>query len=507
MYYFYLPDPHLLCHAMPLSNGNGAGAGSSLAAFVLGAAAASACAALAFGVGDRRHDRRRVSSPLPGDLALCAESISGPGSGACIYLDHAATTPIYPEVLEEMLPYFSEHFGNPSSSHAYGDEPKRALALARTRLMGLLNCNSDEGDSDGGDSIIFTGCGTEADNLAIHLALHSTPRPKKGRRKHIVTCAIEHPAVLECLRLLHNRSDIDLTILPVDRVGAVALADVEKAIIPGRTALVTIMAANNEVGTLQPVKSISELCRSKGVLFHTDAAQAVGKVSTALDDLGHPDLITMVGHKMGAPKGVAALYVRPGCLEADGRSTPAKDGYGSVGLALVGGGQESGRRAGTENIPYIAGMGKAALGLTERRRSDDDGGAPRPQWRRNAAKMEALRARLLERLQDGLGEENVVPNGPADQAHRLPNTLSVGIRGVQSGELLRHVQTRVAASAGSACHSSGGGISQVLQELGVPDEFARGTLRLSVGPHSSSDEIDRASDIIIAEAKKQLGRK
>ena len=202
---------------------------------------------------------------------------------------------------------------------------------------------------------------------------------------------------------------------------------------------------------------------------------------------------------MGAPKGVAALYVRRGCLAEAGRAVPA--GYGAVGLALVGGGQERGRRAGTENVPHIVGMGRAAGLLAEGAR-----------WRRDARAMEGLRARLLDRLVRGLGGAaagDVAPNGPADPSRRLPNVLSVGVRGLRAGDLLREIGERVAASAGSACHASGGGISQVLRELQVPMDFARGTLRLSVGPRSTAEEVDTAADIIIEAAKRQLeqGRK
>ena len=359
------------------------------------------------------------------------------------------------------------------------------------------------------DCIIFTGCGTESDNLAIQLALLSTPSPPKGKRKHVVTCNIEHPAILECLKVMQIRKEIDLSIVAVNDEGIVSATDVANAIVPIRTALVTIMVANNEVGSLQPIKEIAQKCRDSGVLFHTDAAQAVGKVSVTLNDLGHPDMITLVGHKMGAPKGVAALYVRSKCLSQHGRTVP--EGYGSCGLALIGGGQECGRRAGTENVPYVAAMGKAAdlLTSTEAAAAAESSGSDgmRQQWRLNAERMEGLRTRLLNNLQNGLGEEIIRVNGPADPASRLPNTLSVGLRNVQSGELLKTISDKVAASAGSACHASGGGVSEVLKCMNVPDEFARGTLRLSVGPGTTLEEVDAASDIIIAEAKRQIAGK
>jgi len=216
-------------------------------------------------------------------------------------------------------------------------------------------------------------------------------------------------------------------------------------------------------------------------------------------------MITLVGHKMGAPKGVAALYVRSKCLSQHGRSVP--EGYGSCGLALIGGGQECGRRAGTENVPYIAAMGQAADLLTSTAVESSGADGIRQQWRLNAERMEGLRTRFLHNLQNGLGEENIRVNGPSDPASRLPNTLSVGLRNVQSGELLKIISNKVAASAGSACHASGGGVSEVLKCINVPDEFARGTLRLSVGPGTTLEEVDAASDIIIAEAKRQIAGK
>lgn len=452
------------------------------------AAGGAAAALIARRLLSQKAQRRSLSRHSIGsDLHLSVEDAK-----TCIYLDHNGTTPIYPEVLEEMMPYLTAHFGNPSSGHAYGKEPKVAVALARRRVMSLL-VDDDESLNMAEDCIIFTGCGTESDNLAIELALASC-----GNRRHVVTCNIEHPAVLECLKVMENAGGIDLTIVEVNDEGIVSADDIAKAIKPDETALVTIMLANNEVGSLQPIADIAKICREANVLLHTDAAQAVGKLSVELKDLGHPDMITIVGHKMGAPKGVAALYVRKGCLSENGRVEP--HGYGACGLALRGGGQEKGRRAGTENTPYIAGLGKAAQLLTKQSKADSG----KKQWMDNAQYMNGLRSRLLDNLTTALGEENVRTNGPADPTCRLPNTLSVGLRNIHSGELLKAVSNQVAASAGSACHASGGGVSAVLKCLHVPDEFARGTLRLSVGPGTSIEDVDRASEIIVAEAKKQL---
>ena len=458
----------------------------SLAAAAASGAAAALIARRLFSRDNRR--RVRCSYSIGSDLHLSADD----SSTNCIYLDHNGTTPIYVPVLEEMLPYLTTHFGNPSSGHAYGKEPKAAVSLARRRVMSLL-ADDDESLAMADDCIIFTGCGTESDNLAIELALASC-----GKRNHVVTCNIEHPAVLDCLKVMEKAGKIELSIVNVNDQGIVSVDDIAKAIRPDQTALVTIMLANNEVGSLQPIAAIAKICRKANILLHTDAAQAVGKVSVSLKDLGQPDMITIVGHKMGAPKGVAALYVRKGCLSEHGRCEP--DGYGSCGLALRGGGQERGRRAGTENVPYIVGLGKAAELLTKP--SEVDGFAQ--QWMCNAKRMDLLRSRLLENIKTALGEENIGVNGPADPTARLPSTLSVGLRNIHSGELLKAISDKVAASAGSACHASGGGVSAVLRCLNVPDEFARGTLRLSVGPSTTEEEVDKASEIIVAEAKMQF---
>ena len=396
----------------------------------------------------------------------------------CIYLDYNGTTPIHPLVLASMIPYFTTHFGNPSSSHSFGQHPKLAVDRARQSLLCLLGAPT--GDST---SIWFTGCGTESDNLAIQLALQSTPLIKQ---KHIVTSNVEHPAIDVCLKALVADGVIDVTYVPVGPDGRVEAQDMIAAIQPN-TVLVTLMLANNESGALQPVKAVAEACRNRNILFHTDAAQAAGKVSVHLADMGHPDMVTLVGHKIGAPKGVAALYVRPDCCNEHGRSLPQKC------ILLLGGGQEHGRRGGTENVPYLVGMGKASeIALAE--------------LDRNAKHMEQMRNRLLEHLKRHLGDEHVKPNGPLDPSLRLPNTLSVGIKGVQSSHLLEQIGRDVAASAGAACHSSGSGgsISSVLRAMNVPEDLALGTLRLTVGPNTTAREIDRASAIIAHEAKRQI---
>lgn len=248
------------------------------------------------------------------------------------------------------------------------------------------------------------------------------------------------------------------------------------------------MLANNETGALQPVKEVAEYCRRKRILFHTDAAQAAGKVSVRLADLGDPDLVTIVGHKIGAPKGVACLYVRPGCLDF---SSDDSNNHRKLTGLLVGGGQELGRRAGTSNVPYIVGLGVAASHAAKH-------------LARNQAHMERLRHRLRTRLSDGLGAENVRVHGPEDPQHRLPNTLSVGFAGgIHSGRLLDAVRDKVAASAGATCHSANGPVSAVLLAMQVPEEYARATVRLSLGPKTTTDEVDRAAAILIDEVKRQ----
>jgi cysteine desulfurase len=389
-----------------------------------------------------------------------------------------------------MMPYFQQHFGNPSSGHVYGQEPRRAIDEARGKvLQHLLGL---EKDTTTLDAICFTGCGTEADNLAIHLALQvaTTKRGRHNRqnsnnkdtidaRPHIVTSNVEHPAIELYLKSLEDT--IDVTYVPVDAEGRVSAKDVIAAI-QDNTVLVTLMLANNESGALQPVPEVARACRQIGVLFHTDAAQAAGKVSCHVRGLGDPDMISIVGHKMGAPKGVAALYVRPGCLEEQEQERKVSHQSHKVQGLLIGGGQEFGMRGGTENTPYVVALGRAAeLAQTN--------------LKRNASHMEAMRARLLQNLQDKLGASNIRANGPKDPTQRLPNTLSVGIDGVHSGQLLTSVGHVVAASAGATCHGSTD-VSAVLRAMAVPTNFARGTLRLSVGPNTSKDDVDEASEII-----------
>lgn len=350
-------------------------------------------------------------------------------------------------------------------------------------------------------SLVFTGCGTESNNMAIRLALLSSKHKTddKSGLLNVVTTNIEHPAISQCLASYSQQDGgltpkISVTYVPVNKEGIVASQDVLDAIQPN-TALVTVMTANNEVGSIQPVFEIAAACRERNVLFHTDAAQAVGKIDLrglAHSDVG-ADMITLVGHKFGAPKGIAALYIRKQCIREGEEES----------VLLMGGGQEGGRRGGTENVPYIVGMGRAAELLLEQKAFED--GSRMEIWQYNARRMEQMRDRLLTNLADGLENHTLVrANGPACATKRLPNTLSVGLRGIQSGMLLSRIGSVVACSAGSACHSSSSkcSYSSILKAMNVSPEYAVGTLRLSVGPDTSAEDVDRAASIIIEEVKR-----
>jgi cysteine desulfurase len=369
-----------------------------------------------------------------------------------IYLDHNATTPIAPEVAEAMLPYLTEHFGNPSSGHLYGAVANQAVEAARVEVVKLLGCQRRE--------VVFTSGGTESNNLAIK-GVAWTHRQRGGQ---IITSAVEHPAVLEPCAWLEAEG-FRVTVLPVDRYGWVDPADLERAIGPD-TVLVTVMHANNEVGTIQPIAELAEIAHRHGVLMHTDAAQSVGKIPVDIGDLG-VDLLSVAGHKVYAPKGVGALIVRGGI-----ELTPW----------LHGAGQERGRRPGTENVLEIVGLGQACQ-IAGR------------DLAKNAAHFRAMRDRLYEGLRRELGEGSMRLNGHPDRC--LPNTLSVSFRGVEANELLLEISDRVAASAGAACHADEIEVSAVLEAMGVPIEWAMGTVRLSVGRSTTAEEVDRAVDVVV----------
>ena len=378
-----------------------------------------------------------------------------------IYLDYNATTPMASEVVEAVQPYLREHFGNPSSAHVYGAPGRRAIQTAREAIAALLGAAPDE--------ILFTSGGTESNNLAIK----GVVRAKGARGDHVITSAIEHPAVAEVCRWLVEQG-FRVTVLPVDAHARVRPADLEAAIDPD-TVLVSIMHANNEVGTMQPISELSEIAHRHGALMHTDAAQSVGKVPVDVDELG-VDLLTVAGHKLYAPKGIGALFVRRGV-----RLAPL----------LHGAGHEGGLRPGTENVPWIVGLGEAA-----RLASCDLPG--------QTAHLSALRDRLYEGLVRALGGEMVRRNG--HPAASLPNTLSVAFRGRRADELLARIAGRVAASAGSACHAGEVQLSPVLRATGTPEVWAAGTLRLSAGRFTTEEEIDRAAAALVTAVRESPER-
>lgn len=375
-----------------------------------------------------------------------------------IYLDYNATTPIDPEVAEAMLPYLYDHFGNPSSSHHYGQVARDAVDHARGQVAGLLGCTPDE--------IVFTASGTESNNTVLKGVAQAYA--EKGR--HIITTAVEHPAVLEPCEALEQQG-YEITILPVDSTGQVDPNDVKAALRPN-TILVSVMAANNEVGTIQPIQAISQMAHANDTLVHTDAAQAVGKIPVDVRQMG-VDFLSVAGHKLYAPKGVGALYIREGLF---------------LPKFMHGASHENNRRAGTENVLEIVGLGQAA----EIARRD---------MRANTAHMMAMRDRLYNGLAARL--DRIQANG--HPVERLPNTLSVSFRDVEANALLDLIGAQVAASAGAACHSDTVNVSTVLAAMQVPIRFAMGTLRLTVGKMTTGQEIDEAIKVLV-EAVRQLRR-
>ncbi|MCP3166199.1 cysteine desulfurase family protein [Myxococcus qinghaiensis] len=375
-----------------------------------------------------------------------------------LYLDHNATTPMDPEVVDAMLPYLREHFGNPSSGHPYGRRAHQALEAARAQVAALIGAKPSE--------ILFTSGGTEANNLAIRGTAEA-----RAERRHLLTSAIEHPATkLPCDALEWRGWRV--TWLPVDAEGRVRVEDAERALAAegAETALVSLMHSNNETGVVQPVADIAALAHRHGATVHTDAAQSVGKVPVEVKALG-VDLLTLVGHKLRAPKGVGALYVREG--------TPLR-------AVTLGGGQERGLRPGTENVPYAVGLG-VACELAGRRLA-----------RGGSQALVALRERLWARLSEAV--PGVALSGQG--AQRLPNTLNVRFPGVRGGAVLA-ATPEVAASTGAACHDGGESASLVLRAMGIPEADALGAVRLSLGPDTTQEEVDRAV-VVLARGWRQV---
>jgi cysteine desulfurase len=358
-----------------------------------------------------------------------------------IYLDFNASTPLAPEVVEAMRPFVTEHFGNPSSHHWAGAPAKAALERARGQVAALLSCETDE--------VIFTSGGTESNNHALKGVFFAN----RERGDHIVTSAVEHPAILEPLRFLETLG-AKVTVLPVDRAGRVDPEDIRKAVTP-RTILVSVMHANNEVGTVQPIAEIAAVTRAAGVLLHTDAAQSVGKIPTRVGELG-VDLLSVAGHKLYAPKGIGALFIRRGT-----RIEPFVHGAG----------HERGRRAGTENVLVAVGLG-AACEVARR-------------WVGMPA-VRALRDRFEQVLKERLGDRITVNGAGAD---RLPNTANVNFVGQVGAEVLARVPG-LAASTGSACHADSVQLSPVLAAMGVPTREGMGAVRFSLGRTTTRHELE-----------------
>ncbi|MBW1675358.1 MAG: cysteine desulfurase [Deltaproteobacteria bacterium] len=367
-----------------------------------------------------------------------------------IYLDHNATTSVAPEVAEAMRPYWGKKYGNPSSAYTLGRVAKQALEEARVQVADLLGCQPGE--------IVFTSGGTESNNMVIKGVAYSLA--EKGR--HVITTAIEHPAVTNpCLFLLYQGYDV--TFLPVDSTGLVDPSAVKKAIRP-TTVLISVMHANNETGTIQPISEIGALAQEAGVLFHTDAAQSVGKIPAGVSDL-QVDFLSVAGHKMYAPKGVGALFIKNGL-----RIEPF----------LHGADQECGRRAGTENVMFAVALGRASLLARERMLAE-------------AERISSLRDRLHSLLAEDI--PGLVLNGHSEA--RLPNTLNVSLPGVDGGTLLDTIP-EICASTGAACHDRSVQLSHVLAAMQVPEKTGRGAIRLTLGRENTETQIDKAAKMIIA---------
>lgn len=369
-----------------------------------------------------------------------------------VYLDNAATTRVHPEVVQAMLPYFTEQYGNPSSPHSWGQEAEAALMRARAQVAAALNAAKLE-------EIIFTGGGSESDNMVLRGVAHAYAR--KGR--HIITSAVEHHAVLHTLEAMEREGLAEVTYLPVDADGLVSVQDVADAIRPD-TILVSIMFANNEVGTIMPVAEIGALCRERGVLFHTDAVQAVGHVPVDVQ-AQNIDLLSLSAHKFHGPKGIGALYVKKGVR---------------VPALILGGAQERGKRAGTENVPGIVGLGaaieRASAHLEE-----------------HAAHMRGLRDRLIAGVEQRIPDVKL--NG--HRTKRLPGNVNFSIRYIEGESILLMLDINgVAASSGSACTSGSLDPSHVLLAMGLTHEVAHGSLRMTLSEFTTGQEIDYVLELL-----------
>jgi cysteine desulfurase len=365
-----------------------------------------------------------------------------------IYLDYAATTPVHPDVLEAMLPYFTENFGNPSTLYSYGQDARAAVENARSNVAGLIGGKPEE--------IVFTSGGTEADNFALEGAVYANE--KKGN--HIITSAIEHHAVLETCKFLEKRG-FNVTYLPVDSYGLIDPNAVKKAITP-KTILVSVMHANNEVGTVEPIAEIGKITREAGILFHTDAVQTLGHIPVDVNELG-VDLLSMSAHKLYGPKGVGALYVRKGKVLVP---------------FMHGGEQERRRRAGTENVPGIVGFGKAAE-------------IARKEMPEEAKRLTDLRDKLITGLRGRIEDSHL--NG--HPVMRLPSNVNITIDFVEGESMCLTLDMEgICASTGSACSSGSLEASHVLLAMGLRHEQAHGSLRFTLGKWTTVDEIEKVID-------------
>ena len=361
-----------------------------------------------------------------------------------IYLDYNATTPIDPQVADAMLPYLYDHFGNPSSSHAYGVEAKLGVEKARRQVAAMLGCHAEE--------VIFTSGGSESNNFAIK----GTAFAQRAKGNHIITSAIEHPAVLEVCAYLEKQG-FRVTYLPVDGDGMVDLAVLEKSITP-QTILVSVMHANNEVGTIQPIAQIAEIAHRHDIVMHTDAAQSIGKIPVRVDELG-VDLLSIAGHKLYAPKGIGALYIRTGT---------------DLQKIIHGAEHEKNKRAGTENVLEIVGLGQACELVKEHLDEYN-------------SHMRSMRDTLEQSILEEFPWAKV--NGSREQ--RLPNTANISFKGIEANTILAEM-VDVAASAGAACHAEQVDVSHVLEAMRIPVDTAMGTIRFSVGRYTSAEDIENA---------------
>ena len=372
-----------------------------------------------------------------------------------VYLDYNATTPSHPLAAKEMEKYIHKYFGNPSSSHWYGRKAHEGVERARKQVSGLLGCTPQE--------IVFTSGGTESNNYAIR----SVAETCEKKDSHIITSIIEHPAVIKPCQYLEKRG-FKVTYLPVDSYGMVDPDDVNKAIRPGKTVLITIMHANNETGTIQPIEEIGRIAKRRDILFHTDAAQSIGKIPAKVNEMG-VDFLSVAGHKLYAPKGVGVLYMRKGI---------------KIKPFMLGAGHENGRRAGTENVIEIVGLGKACEILNKK-------------MKENSKRTKILRDGLF----NGLRENGIEFKLNGHPGKRLPNTLNISFAGIENSALLGRMP-EIAVSAGSACHANSKVPSSVLTAMGVTDKEAFSAVRFSLGLFTTEQDIDYALDKIRKSFKK-----